>query len=326
MNGKKRPIAHIKGETGVQVLKRHFPAEWVVREYVPDYGIDLSIELFSPIEGGYVTKGEHVFFQVKATDSIEKVPYKIHPRMNVEMEYRGLEGEPVEIEVIKFVLDTDLLFTVETMGSAVPVILAVVDLDTENIYFVCLNDYIEKVLIPEDPNYPDKGHKTIYIPATNLLNSELGMNAIEWYGKRAKLYALFNKIHYQATELKYTSNYEISERVKHFLKILLKLDAWSAGEYWGILDELRKETEYYLENGITLETDRVIRRMEEQGENVDDEVWESPHCSGLVSFREAQRIQGIHLLWDKMSNLSCIYEDITKENFLPTYVSHGLYY
>ena len=93
MNGKKRPIAHIKGETGVQVLKRHFPAEWVVREYVPDYGIDLSIELFSPIEGGYVTKGEHVFFQVKGTNSIEKVPYKIHPRMNVEMEYRGLEGE-----------------------------------------------------------------------------------------------------------------------------------------------------------------------------------------------------------------------------------------
>lgn len=143
MKGKKRPIAHIKGETGVQVLKRHLPAGWVPREYIPDYGIDLSVELFSPAEGGYVTKGEHVFFQVKATDAIEKVPYKIYPRMNVEKEYRDLEDEPVEIEVIKFVLDTDLLFTVETMGSAVPVILAVVDLNTENIYFVCLNDYID---------------------------------------------------------------------------------------------------------------------------------------------------------------------------------------
>ena len=324
MIGKKRPIAHIKEDTGVQVLKKHMPAEWVPREYIPDYGIDLSVELFSPAEGGYVTKGEHVFFQVKATDAIEKVPYKIYPRMNVEKEYRDLEDEPVEIEVIKFVLDTDLLFTVETMGSAVPVILAVVDLDTENIYFVCLNDYIEKVLIPEDPDYADKGHKTIYIPTTNLLKSELGKNVIEWYGKRAKLYALFNKINYQAKELQYCSEYEITERVEHFLKILLKLDAWSAGEYWGILDELKKEAEYYLANGITIEAERVIKRMEEDGENVDDEVWEATHCTGLVSFREAQRVQGIHILWDKMANLGCIFEDLTKENFLPTYISHGL--
>lgn len=104
----------------------------------------------------------------------------------------------------------------------------------------------------------------------------------------------------------------------------MKLDAWSAGEYWGILDELKNEAEYYLANGITMEAERVIKRMEEEGENVDDEVWEATHCSGLVSFREAQRVQGIHILWDKMANLGCIFEDLTKENFLPTYISHGL--
>ena len=295
MIGKKRPIAHIKGETGVQVLKRHLPREWVPREYVPDYGIDLSVELFSPAEGGYVTKGEHVFFQVKATDSIEKVPYKIYPRMNVEKEYRGVSGESIEIEAVKFVLDTDLLFTIETMGSAVPVILAIVDLVTENIYFVCLNDYIEKVLIPEDSDYAQKGHKTIYVPATNLLNSDVGMKAVEWYGKRAKLYALFNKIHYQAQELHYCMDYEITERVDHFLKILMKFDAWSASEYWGILAEVRKEAEYYISNGITIEAERTIKRMEEDGENVDDEVWEATYCTGLVSFRESQRVQGC--LW-----------------------------
>lgn len=191
-----------------------------------------------------MTKGEHVFFQVKATDSIEKVPYKIYLRMNIEKEYRDVSGDPIEIEVIKFVLDTDLLFTVETMGSAVPVLLTVVDLSTENIYFVCLNDYIEKVLIPEDADYTNKDHKTIYIPAANLLNSEFGTKVVEWYGKRGKLYALFNKIHYQAHELQYCPDYEITERVDHFLKILMKSDAWSAGEYWGILDELRSEAEY----------------------------------------------------------------------------------
>ena len=325
MVGKKRPLAHIKGETGVQVLKKHLPAEWVPREYVPDYGIDLSVELFSPAEGGFVTKGEHVFLQVKATDSIEKVPYKIYPRMNVEKEYRDMSGEPIEIEVIKFVLDTDLLYTVETMGSSVPVLLAVVDLSTENIYFVCLNDYIEKVLIPEDADYTNKDHKTIYIPAVNLLNSEFGTKVVEWYGKRGKLYALFNKIHYQAHELQYCADYEITARVDHFLKILMKFDAWSAGEYWGILDELRREAEYYLANGITMEAERVIKRMKEDGENVDDEVWEATQCTGLVSFRESQRVQGIHILWDKMANLGCIFEDLTKECHLPTYIAHGLY-
>ena len=31
--GKKRSFAHIKGESGVAILKEHFPKEWVVREY-----------------------------------------------------------------------------------------------------------------------------------------------------------------------------------------------------------------------------------------------------------------------------------------------------
>lgn len=320
MLGKKRPLAHIKGENGVQILKRHLPNEWVPREYVPDYGIDLSVELFSPAEGGYITKGEHVFFQVKATDSIEKVQHKIYPRKNVEKEYRKSSGTPVEIEAIKYVLDTDLLFTVETMGSAVPVILAVVDLLTENIYFVCLNDYIEKVLIPEDANYIEKDHKTIYIPANNLLNSKFGLKTVEWYGKRGKLYALFNKIHYQEVELRYCMDYEITERVEHFLKILMKLDAWTASEFWGILADLKKEAEYYISNGITFESERIIKSMEERGVDVDAEVWESTYCSGLVSFRESQRVQGIHELWKKMSNLGCIFEDMTKETFLPTYL------
>ena len=78
----------------------------------------------------------------------------------------------------------------------------------------------------------------------------------------------------------------------------MKLDAWSAGDYWGILDELRNEAEYYLVNGITMEAEHVIKHMEDDGVNVDDEVWEAIHSTGLVSFRDAQRVQGIHTLWD----------------------------
>ena len=80
------------------------------------------------------------------------------------------------------------------MGSAVPVILAVVDVITKDACFVCLNDYIEKIIVPKNENYIEQASKTIYVPLCNKINDENGMRAIEWYAKRPKLYALFNKL------------------------------------------------------------------------------------------------------------------------------------
>lgn len=45
--GKRRSEAHVIGDYAIDILKQHLPKEWVVREYHPDYGIDLSIELLS---------------------------------------------------------------------------------------------------------------------------------------------------------------------------------------------------------------------------------------------------------------------------------------
>ena len=106
-------------------------------EYTPDYGIDLSVELFNQCEGGYVTSGEHIFFQVKGTEELDKCTIKVKSRMNVEKDYKTTSEEVKEIEVVKFRLDTDFLFTVEKMGSAVPVILAVVDVITKDA-FLCV--------------------------------------------------------------------------------------------------------------------------------------------------------------------------------------------
>lgn len=144
--GKKRTLSHIRGEQGVNILKSYFPTSWVVREYEPDYGIDLSVELFRQCGEDYITSGEHIFFQVKGTQNISKSILNVPSRMNVEKEYRQTEQEIKKVEVIKFNVDTDLLSTVEKMGSAVPVMLAVVDVTTRDVYFICLNDYIEKVI------------------------------------------------------------------------------------------------------------------------------------------------------------------------------------
>ena len=43
---KRRTFQHIMEDKSVLKLRNILPAEWVIREYKPDYGIDLTIEIF----------------------------------------------------------------------------------------------------------------------------------------------------------------------------------------------------------------------------------------------------------------------------------------
>ena len=308
--GKKRTLQHIKGENGVDILKKFFPEEWVIREYIPDYGIDLSVELFTPYDTGFITSGEHIFFQVKATERIKQA------RLDIK---NGSESVQ-KVDVIKFVLDTDLLFTVEKMGNAVPVILTVVDIGKEDIYFLCLNDYIEKVLIPADPNYMEKESKTVYIPIENRLNN-MGIDIIKWYAKRAKLYAFFNKINEQSRNLKYCSSYELEEKAKNYLNIILRNDVWRACDYFPALKNVKDEIDYYLKNGITKFAEDAIKSRIKVGMNVDEEIWELEDSSCLVSLRKSISLQGIRNIWGQLENLADLFEDVIREYFLPTYIN-----
>ncbi|MCC3262613.1 DUF4365 domain-containing protein, partial [Paenibacillus polymyxa] len=74
------------------------------------------------------------------------------------------ESEFIDIAVANFQLDVSDLLTVEQLGPAVPVLLILVDIQTERAFFVCLNDYLEKVILPEDPSFFEKGTKQIQIP------------------------------------------------------------------------------------------------------------------------------------------------------------------
>ncbi len=319
--GKTRALAHIQGESGVNIVRSHLPESWVVREYTPDYGIDLNVELCEPFGDNYITSGEHLFFQVKNKKSLEKTIIKIKPRVNVEKEYRYLEKEEVtQTEVVKFPLDTDELCMVEKMGSAVPVILAVVDDTAKDVFFVCLNDYIEKIIVPSHSEYYKQKSKTVYIPTKNLLNSEKGINILRWYAKRPKLYALFNKINYQNDELNYCCNDDLEKMTAHFLKILLRSDAWSAENYFYAMHDVKQKIDYYLKNGITQEAAKAIEEMSKTCD-VDEEIWEGTYCIGETSFREIQKIQSLHQLWNSLNNMGNIFEDMIKEMFLPTYLA-----
>lgn len=317
--GKCRPISHINGESGVEMLKEIFPKEWVVREYSPDYGIDLDVELFEKIdEKKYKTLGEHIFVQVKGTDNIVKKEINVYSCMNVEKEICVNKSDLSKMLVVQYSIDTDLLSTVEQMGSAVPVLLCVVDLKDKEAFFVCLNDYIEKILIPQNPVYYEQDSVTINVPIRNKVNSEEGRYIIESYGKRAKLYAFFNKVNYQLKELDYSDDAMLEQITEHFLKIICRLDVWSATKYFPALEMVKEEIDYYLENGNTKMGDMTIRNMIERGEDVDSEIWEGTYCLGEQSFRRINKVQAIHTLWKQMSNVSGIFEEISKEAFLPS--------
>lgn len=320
--GKKRPTQHITGEKGVSILKDIFPDEWAVREYTPDYGIDLDVELFDNLGNKvYVTRGEHVLFQVKGTEELNKKTIKLYLQTNVEKTYKEDKKKYCTMEVVQYSIDTALLSTVERMGSAVPVLLCVVDTIRRDAYCVCLNDYIEKVLIPENPEYHNQKTVTINIPIENCINGDGGKPLIEWYGKRAKLYTFFNKVHYQLGELNYASDLRYEELTSHFLKILCRLDVWSAGDYFPALRTVKEDIDYYLEHRATSMEEEMLKTKIEEGEDVDSAIYEATYCSGEVSFKHANSIQALHRLWESLCNVADIFEEDAKEAFLPTYFS-----
>lgn len=318
--GKKRPKQHIIAEKGVEILKELFPNEWAVREYTPDYGIDLDVELFDDLGNDvYRTKGEHVLFQVKGTKKINMKTIKLYAQMNVEKEQQKDKTDYRTMDVIQYSIDTDLLVTIERMGSAVPVLLCVVNIENKEAYCVCLNDYIEKIIVPEKPNFYKQKTITINIPVENCVNTDIGKHLIEWYGKRAKLYAFFNKVNYQLRELNYSSNFEYKELAEHFLKILCRLDVWSAVDYFPILKCVKEEIDYYIEHHNTKIGDKFLNNMIAGGKDVDSKIYEGTHCIGEVSYREINLIQSLHTLWEHLCTIADIFEEDAKNYFLPSY-------
>lgn len=319
MAGKKRNMAQINGEIGVSILKKILPVEWVCREFSPDYGIDMAVEIFEKENTSYVTTGEHIYFQIKGTQNIEFGKHKVFERKNVEKAYtQGNLYE--EIDVVKFDIETTLLATVEKMGSAVPVLLMVVDIEKEKVYFVCLNDYIEKVIIPEKEDYTAQDHIRIYIPVNNIIEKKEDVLAIRWYSKRAKLFSLFSKATYQNSELEYLDDSNLCEDIVHFAKIIRRLDAWSAAMYFYPLRVVLEELDYFLKYGITKTAEKRIREYEEKGTNIDEVCMETRHSCTEMSLRKCIQVSELRSLWNQICNCGFILEDLSKEWFLPTYM------
>ena len=153
---KRRAMQQIMEEQSLRLVRMQLPEEWVIHEYAPDYGVDFVVETFDYIDDKHEiaeTLGEFFFVQLKSVKHAEKTSIKVADRYNVEKTFEPYSNESANIDVIKYPLDVNELYTIMSMGCAVPTLLFLADLSEDKVYFICLNDYIEKVLLPHERSF-----------------------------------------------------------------------------------------------------------------------------------------------------------------------------
>ncbi|SIQ53012.1 protein of unknown function [Aromatoleum tolulyticum] len=277
-----------------------------MHEYGPDYGIDCVVELFDYVDDTKEvaeTLGEQFFVQLKGSDSVQYAERRAYSRGNVA---KGLlledTSEFVDIDVANFQLDVSDLLTVEQLGTAVPVLLILIDIQTERAFFVCLNDYLEKVILPEDPAFESKGSKLIQIPVQNeILPREINLVALRAYGKRAKMYGAFTKFAFQQKEIQRarglvranpdTSKDKDIDMLKVFAESSLRQDIWRGHDFWEPMAWSFRELE------------DVLAAIKGGLQPAEIEAFKQ-YCD-------------LHV-WYRLCNLANMYEELVREWFLPT--------
>jgi len=311
---------HIIDREANDIIHEIIPKHWTIRDYRPDYGIDLVLEIFEKRDdNNFETLGEHIFIQLKGIKKVSFKKFKIKSRYNIEKEIK-YGKERIEIKVLPYNLDTSELYTVQRMSNVLPVMLFVVDVSKKDIYFININDYIDKILIHEDPDYCEKKHKTIHIPINNKISlNNPDFNPLKFYAKRPKYYSLFNKISYQTNEISYliSSYFIVGEntvsldeyntiiiKIKHFVKILLTFDVWGNSCVWSILA-------YYEKKLIAILQDKIESMVSKDQQLI----------PGNEDEKRQNKLLYIKDLWQQMNNLYNVYEESCRESWLPTWLS-----
>lgn len=334
-------------DQSIRIVRDLLPEQWVVREYRPDYGIDLAIELFEYLDVEQTvaaTLGETLFVQVKSTDIVRRRTVRLYGRSNVEKgPVEEDRSDYRDIEVVHLQIATSELLTVQAMGAAIPVLLFLVELSTRRIYFVCLNDLVEKVILPQNPAFSEQLTKTILIPARNSISARnpVSVSPLGTLAKRPKLYAAFEKFGYQQHELEFKISpvisaattqrvrealTELNALVRHFLAVDLRYDFWTRMPEWKPIEwsfwEISQLAGFLA--GDLLDDCDALRRYLATSLFSFEEL--SPAYLNGLELPDLQRTLAmrIQLIWGRLSNLSRIYEELAREWFLPTYLSHAL--
>ncbi len=320
---KKQSEQHIIDAEGERLFRAQLPSHWILRPYRPDYGLDFTLEIFARSKDRptatqtYETLGEHIFIQLKSSRTVNVRPLKIYGRSNVEKAREHLDKKKLVgvLDTARILIETSELVTVERMGISVPVLLVLADLEKGKCYFVCLNDYIDKILVPRNRNYAIGGHRTVHLPVINSFEiHSFGHNALRWFGKRAKLYSAYQRFVYQATELNYALKTEsFPSLARYFAAKIVNYDFWDDTEMWPILSHYGKAIQHFLTTGQP----GIMRINERSISDATDGDYQ--HSQALI---DELRRQEIIDLWRRLSVLPRNYEEVQRERYLPTEVGY----
>ena len=177
---KERADTHLSEDISEAIVKQHLPQEWVMRKLHPDYGIDVTIEVFERVSTRIPTMGECLFVQLKSTKCLKEATIKIRERANVEKVKDAQKGNyAYELDVVKYVIDVDTIDNARLMGPSTPLMLFVVDVVSTEVYYICLTDYYDKILEPQDFDFSKKKSVTIYIPKSSRLSKPVSVQ-VKW--------------------------------------------------------------------------------------------------------------------------------------------------
>ncbi|WP_374378664.1 DUF4365 domain-containing protein [Dongia sp.] len=312
---KKRGETHLTEDKSQLLLNSLLPQEWVVRKLHPDYGVDLSIEVFERNEHGIPTMGEFLFVQLKASERVAHQRIKILERQNVEKILDTGQGKHAfSIDVISFQIDLDTIDNSRLMGPSTPLLLLLADLRDDEIYFVCLTDYYDKIIEPQSQVSSGQRFISVKIPSSNKLSDPGSLQTLRLYAARAKLYAMFNLAQFQFRESKYLlddSGHNRETQIKEdlailerFAKRLRSMPIWERKLPWILLDHYR------------VRLDGLIGGLEK--------CRKSPDFLSPQNRKEELEfilfIQDLRQSWEQFSAIGQTFEDIVREWFLPTFI------
>jgi hypothetical protein len=327
---KKRPASHVTGSTGAQLLRRLLPEEWVAREYQPDYGIDFAVEVFDAKGEGFVTLGEYFFVQLKSHSEVEWINKEVCARYNVEKAPLTYNRDQLStIRVIAEPLETAELQLARSMGPATPLILVVVNTTRAEAHWVCLNDFVDKVLVPESgEHFSVQGSHTVHIPDFNCIDrTDAALLPLRFLARRAKLYAAFNRFRYQCHEISYAlDRYSICVDhqpedpnllylANHFLRTALAYDFWKTTHAWPAVEL----THMYAEATADMISKAIAGEPLESllGARLRNVPMLGETREEMLRFFVASDIKST---FDRLENLGNMFEEICREWFLPTYL------
>lgn len=308
MKAKQKSPSHLIESKSLKIIEEIIPDYWTIRNVYPDYGIDLSIEIFNKDDASnnYITSGEHIFIQAKGVAELKKTIIPTYDNGNICKKENGLKCK----------IKTSLLLTVHKMSIAVPVLLFLIGIKDSEMYFICLNDYIREVLEKQHSKYSEKESNTIYIPLRNYINKENAVDKISFFSKRQKLYSFFQKIKSQTRCITYLDSEELLKGIlaKSYALELLNCDIWSLKKIWRYLAFIEDQLHNLIENEIVLINKKDFDKLDNK-----DKKWLIGNSFAEFTDQESNKIHMIHVFWeDQLNNLGELYETFCINWFLPT--------